>query len=101
MKQRKAARRRQQQGLARMMDATERLGLYDAELRQLALRRAGTLTLDELLAQLHGLRSELGGDVPVVVGERGFELAYAVDVVSWPDLDDDELVHRAVRICGV
>lgn len=84
-----------------MMDATQRMGLYDAELRQLAVRSAGTLTLDELIARLSELREHLGDNVPVVVGERGFQLACGVDTVTWPDLDDDELVHRAVRICGI
>ena len=61
---------------------------------------ANVLTVDEAIAVLQALRAELGGSVPVVVGERGFQLACAVETVSWPDLEDDELVHRAVRICG-
>ena len=38
MKVRKIKRRRQAQGLARMIAATERLGLYDAELEGLPRR---------------------------------------------------------------
>lgn len=59
-----------------------------------------TLTLDELIARLQALREQRGGQVLVQVGERGFQLACAVDVVRWRDLEDDELEHVAVRICG-
>lgn len=38
MKQRKQAKRRQQQGLVRMMSATERSGLYEVELQGLPVR---------------------------------------------------------------
>lgn len=39
MKQRKRAKQRQERGLVRLMDATQRLGLYDAELEGLLVRR--------------------------------------------------------------
>ena len=64
-------------------------------------RSTQTLTLDELIAQLQAQRDQLGGHVPVIVGERGTELAYAVDVLRWRDLEDDEVEYTAARICGV
>lgn len=54
-----------------------------------------------LLAQLQALREQLGGGgVYMVVGGSGFQLAFAVDTVHWPDFEDDDCVHRAARICG-
>lgn len=116
MKQGKRAKRRQEQGLDKMVAASQKLGLYDTELlgvpakRRRRLKRSEveriqrstrTLTLDELIAQLQAQREQLGGHVPVIVGERGTELAYAVDVVRWRDLEDAEAEYTAARICGV
>lgn len=68
---------------------------------QAILRTAGAYTLDELIARLKALSEQLGGHVPVLVGEHGSELACAVDTVRWRDIEEDELEYVAARICGV
>ncbi len=80
------------------MSSRRRLTRREAEQIE---RSVSTLTLDELIAQLEAQRAQLGGHVPVIVDERGTELAYAVDVVRWRDLEDAEAEYAAVRICGV
>lgn len=65
------------------------------------VRSAGAYTLNELITQLQAMREQLGGHVPVLVGVHGSELACAVDVVRWTDIENNELEYVAARICGV
>jgi len=34
------------------------------------------------------------------LGERGLELASASEVVTWPDVEDAEVMYRAARTCS-
>jgi hypothetical protein len=64
VKQRKQAKRRQQQALARMMAASERLGLYDAELEGQPIRGRPTARTRRAIADARS-----GGTTPVAIDE--------------------------------
>lgn len=91
MRQRKAAKRRQEQGLDRMMRATEKLGLYDAELANIRREPMDTkqydgglrdtaLTVRELMRYLG--QQDPDARVAVSVGGRHLQL---VELMAIPD----------------